>query len=95
MLRQAGRKRKLVITKTEVMYIPLIDTLQCQLNNPAFLYDVSLGRHYNNGGSDGIPNCFHAEGTINYCWHSICIRQGVSLPRAKIPLPRLLKLFMY
>ena len=38
--RVAGRKRKVVVTKEEAMYIPLLDTLQCQLNNKAILREV-------------------------------------------------------
>ena len=31
--RLAGRQRKIVVSKTEIMYIPLLETLQAQLNN--------------------------------------------------------------
>ena len=40
-LRQCGRKRKVVVNKTEMMYIPLLDTLQAQLNNAAIYHEAS------------------------------------------------------
>lgn len=41
-LRQCGRKRKVVVNKTEMMYIPLLDTLQAQLNNAAIYHEASF-----------------------------------------------------
>ena len=40
--RLAGRKRKIVLNKTEIMYIPILKTLQSQLNNSTILMEVSL-----------------------------------------------------
>ena len=39
--RLAGRRRKTVINKKEMMYIPLLDTLQSLLNNATVLEEVS------------------------------------------------------
>ena len=40
--RLAGRKRRVVMKKTEIVYIPLLETLQSQLNNTTVLLEVSL-----------------------------------------------------
>lgn len=38
--RLAGRRRKIVVTKTEMMYIPMLETLQSQLNNHRIFEEV-------------------------------------------------------
>ena len=40
--RLCGRKRKVVVKKEEVMYIPLLETLQSLLNNTYFFEEVCL-----------------------------------------------------
>lgn len=39
-LRLCGSKRKAVTDKTEIMYIPILDTLQAQLNNATVFQEV-------------------------------------------------------
>ena len=41
-VRLSGRKRKVVVNKTKIMYIPLLDTLQSQLNNDKIYQEVNL-----------------------------------------------------
>ena len=38
--RLCGRKRKVVTNKTEMMYIPILETLQAQLNNATVFQEV-------------------------------------------------------
>ena len=40
--RLCGRKRKVVVNKTEMMYVPILDTLQAQLNNATVIHEVCL-----------------------------------------------------
>ena len=40
--RLAGRRRKMVVTKTEMMYVPLLKTLEAQLNIPVILREVCM-----------------------------------------------------
>ena len=39
--RLAGRQRRMVIKMTEVLYVPLLETLQNLLNNASILREVS------------------------------------------------------
>lgn len=39
-LRLAGRHRKVVVKKTEVMYIPLLESLKAQLQNSTIFNEV-------------------------------------------------------
>ena len=41
-LRLSGRRRKVVVKKTEIMYVPLLETLQNQLNNETVVEEVSV-----------------------------------------------------
>ena len=40
--RLAGRKRKTVLSKTEMIYVPLLKTLEAQLNVSVILREVSV-----------------------------------------------------
>lgn len=40
--RIAGRRRRIVVTKKEIMYIPILETLKCQLNNAKILQEVRV-----------------------------------------------------
>ena len=42
MLKLCGRKRKIVVKKEEVMYIPLLETLQALLHNTSVGREVSF-----------------------------------------------------
>ena len=48
--RLSGRRRKVVVKKEEVMYIPLLETLQALLKNESVLKEVCKNALvYNNG----------------------------------------------
>ena len=38
--RLAGRRRKILVSKTEMIYVPLLKTLEAQLNNPIILREI-------------------------------------------------------
>ena len=40
--RLAGRKRRAVTSKTEMIYVPLLKTIEAQLNIPIILKEVSV-----------------------------------------------------
>ncbi len=48
-LRQAGRTRKVVVTKTEVFYIPLLESLKAKLKNSTFLDEVQVYNYIHTG----------------------------------------------
>lgn len=44
--RLSGRRRKIVVKKTEMMYVPLLETIQSQLQDVLTLQDVCFQIHY-------------------------------------------------
>ena len=65
--RLSGRTRKVVVNETEVMYVPLLETLQNQLNSIGIQEEVRIYSLYNVSRIHNTSMIWGAE----FCFRSV------------------------